>query len=726
MATVYLAYDERHRRPVAVKVLRVELAAAIGRVRFQREIEVAASLSHAHILPLHDSGSAGDILYYVMPFVEGESLRERIRREGQLAIDEAIGITRAIATGLDYAHERGVIHRDIKPDNIMFSSGEPMLTDFGIALVMDAAGDDRLTETGLSLGTPAYMSPEQASGEAELDERSDVYSLACVLYEMLTGQPPFSGRNVRAIMARHVTDPVPPVATVRPSVSPGLERAIMIALAKVPVDRYATPGDFAKALEHSESVAEISPTRSVAVLPFDVLTVGEGQESFSEGLVEEIVSLLSRNAAFRVLARSSSSHLRAGHKSARLVGRELGVRYVLEGTVRGAEANVRINVQLVDTTSDVQVWSDRFTERLTDALEAQDRIASAVVDGVTTRLVPEHRPGAIAARNVHAHECYLRSRRDVWRFTEAGIINTLRYLQEALDIVGEDVLLYAGIAEAYYVFPLVAGHEPEACTERVEECAARIAELDSGSPHVDLFRGLLATRRPGGLAEALHHLQRAVDADVNDSTTIFWFGLRAAQAGLIEAAESAVERLMILDPRSPRSLWLAGWHHLMIGNLESAADGFSKSLDAGKENPQAMWYLAYVRALQRRPEDARAIAGQLQANHPDSAYAYIGKVYRYASQNWRKRALAAITPQLKSAARLSEAFSLHLAECLVLMGEHVQAAEWLENAIRRGFLNYAYLQQHTCLLDGMREQSRFQRLMDMVREESDGITGNVG
>src|SRR5690348_11512837 len=247
MATVYLARDTKHDRLVAVKVLRPELAAVLGGERFLREIRVTAQLQHPRILTLIDSGEIDSFLYYVMPYVEGESLRQRLEREGQLPIDEALRITRAIASALDFAHGHGVIHRDIKPENIMLHEGEPMVADFGIALAVSTAGQERLTETGISLGTPAYMSPEQTSGEAKLDGRSDQYSLACVLYEMLAGEPPYTGPTAQAIIAKRMTEPIPHLGTVR-RVSPAVEAAVTKALAKTPADRFATAGAFVAAL----------------------------------------------------------------------------------------------------------------------------------------------------------------------------------------------------------------------------------------------------------------------------------------------------------------------------------------------------------------------------------------------------------------------------------------------------------------------------------------------
>ena len=258
MARVILAEDRKHRRRVAIKVMRPEVADALGPERFLREIEIAAQLTHPHILPLHDSGEVDGLLYYVMPFVEGESLRDRLTRERQLPLDDALRITRETASALAYAHAHGVVHRDIKPENILLSTGHAVVSDFGIARAVSAAAADRLTQTGIALGTAAYMSPEQATGERDIDGRTDVYSLGCVLYEMIAGEPPFSGPNVQAMLARRLSGPAPSLAGLRDAIPERLEWAVRKSLARVPADRFSTAEQFAAAISEptlSESAA---------------------------------------------------------------------------------------------------------------------------------------------------------------------------------------------------------------------------------------------------------------------------------------------------------------------------------------------------------------------------------------------------------------------------------------------------------------------------------------
>src|SRR5881409_3828276 len=375
MATVFLAEDLKHHRPVAIKVLHADLTAALGAERFLREIETAARLQHPHILPLYDSGSATGFLYYVMPYVEGESLRDRLTHEKQLPQDDALRIATEVAGALAYAHSRGVVHRDIKPENIMLSGGTAVVADFGIARAVSAAGAGRhLTETGTIIGTPAYMSPEQATGSDEIDGRSDQYSLACVVYEMLVGEPPFTGPTAQAVLARHSLDMVSPPSIVRSTIPDAVEVAILRALAKLPADRYATTALFAEALNtpsaatgsvrratlagaraHRPGWRRVVPAlavvalvaagaalwarrhtagagsgetggldpRHVAVLYFDDLSAGRTLGYLADGLTEALIDALSQVPALSVVSKNGVARFRDAPLAADSVARAL-------------------------------------------------------------------------------------------------------------------------------------------------------------------------------------------------------------------------------------------------------------------------------------------------------------------------------------------------------------------------------------------------------------------
>jgi TolB-like protein/tRNA A-37 threonylcarbamoyl transferase component Bud32 len=454
MATVYLAQDIRHKRPVALKVLHPELAATLGPERFQREIELAARLQHPHILPVHDSGETAGQLWFTMPFVEGESLRDRLIHQKQLPIEDALRITTEAARALDYAHRHGVIHRDIKPENILLTKeGDTLVADLGIGRALDSAGDeDKLTQTGVVIGTPAYMSPEQAAGERELDGRSDLYSLGAVLYEMLAGEPPHSGPTAQAIMARRFTGDVPRVREARPTVPEVIEQALVKALARVPADRFQTAAEFARALAPAAlaapaavapAPAQPAPTRvvtpasmpgepdprprrvaapafvlgllvmasmgmfllyrnhqatedhgtgpkRVAVLPFENLGPAE-DEYFADGVTDAVRGKLTGIPGLEVTARGSSTQYKKTPKSPQQIGQELGVQYILTGTVRwekstGGQSRVQVSPELIQVSTAAAKWQQPFDAPLTDVFQVQADIAGRVAQALDVAL----------------------------------------------------------------------------------------------------------------------------------------------------------------------------------------------------------------------------------------------------------------------------------------------------------------------------------------------------
>ena len=442
MALVYLARDTRHERFVALKTLRPEIAMALGRERFLREIKLAARLQHPNILPVYDSGDAGGTLYYVMPYVEGESLRDRLEREPQLPVDDALQIAKEVAEALAYAHSHDVVHRDIKPENIMMSGGHAIVTDFGIARAVSAAGGDKLTQTGLAIGTPAYMPPEQASGSGQVDRRSDIYSLACVLYETLAGQPPFTGPTAQAIMARHSLDSVPRLKIVRDAIPDELETVIERALEKVPADRYQTSGEFAKALTAASTghVSRVTAARRRSRLGLRPLTVGIGvgvlavivgawllfgphgrrgggagggagsllqnrvavlyfndasRDSslryLADGLTESLIDQLSAIQALDVVSRNGVAPFRGRDAPRDSVARVLEAGTLVEGEVEPVGARARVTIRLVDGASAVDVRRQSFELPLNAPLAMRDSLASQAAVFLRERIGDEVR-----------------------------------------------------------------------------------------------------------------------------------------------------------------------------------------------------------------------------------------------------------------------------------------------------------------------------------------------
>jgi serine/threonine-protein kinase len=484
MATVYLAHDLKHDRKVAVKVLRPELAAVLGAERFLAEIRVTANLQHPNLLPLFDSGEAGRFLYYVMPYVEGETLRARLQRERQLPVDETVRLVTLLGNALAYAHAHGVIHRDLKPENILLQSGQPVIADFGIALAVAQAGGPRVTETGLSLGTPHYMSPEQAAAEREIDARSDQYALAAVTYEMLSGEPPHTGPTAQAVIARLMTEQVRSLRATRPGVPVEVDRAVARALAKSPADRFGSVAEFVAALTgpadpaqgrsrrrlsrwllvpvaalaialavfgisrlrgagRAEAAAPSDNLRVVAVLPFRNLSRDTAQQYFSAGMTEEIATQLSRVAALRVLSRAATAQYDTVGDRLKRMSRELGVGSVVDGSVRLAGDRVRIAVELTNVRTGQSLWSDQYDRQLSDLFAVQDDVAHKVTAALQARLTPAEakRVAHAPTSNMAAYQLYLR----------ALDLNPLLRTQNLSGgvLLGQAIRLDSGFAAAY-------------------------------------------------------------------------------------------------------------------------------------------------------------------------------------------------------------------------------------------------------------------------------------
>jgi serine/threonine-protein kinase len=458
MATVFRAEDLKHRRQVAIKVLDQEVSTQIGPERFAREIEIAARLQHPHILPLYDSGSARGLLYYVMPLVEGESLRDRLDREKQLSQEEAIRLITEVASALSYAHSHGVVHRDIKPENILLSGGTAVVADFGIARAIDES-EQSLTKTGTVIGTPAYMSPEQATGATQIDGRSDQYSLACVAYELLVGQPPFTGPTAQAIMARHSLDMVSAPSIMRPGIPDAMEDALLKALAKVPADRYATTALFAEAVatpsrasgyraRHSETrvgarrpswqktvaaivggvvllggtwallaairggsgtggAGDVDPRR-IAVLYFEHRGDSSRTQYLADGLTEALIHELSAVKALQVISANGVRPYRNAAGSVRpdSLRRSLGVGTIVQGTVTEEGNRLRVDVALVNAVTGTETKSTRLERPRTELFALQDTLSRAVSEFLRLAIGEEVqlRETRAGTRNVAAWE----------------------------------------------------------------------------------------------------------------------------------------------------------------------------------------------------------------------------------------------------------------------------------------------------------------------------------
>ncbi len=489
MATVFLAHDVKHDRRVAVKILRPGVAESLGAERFLSEIRTTAKLQHPHILPLFDSGAAAGTLYYVMPYVAGESLRQRLSRERQLSVDDALRIGREVADALAYAHAQGVIHRDIKPENLLIADGHVLVADFGIARAVSAAANVRLTQAGSALGTPAYMSPEQATGD-DVDGRSDLYSLACVVYEMLSGAPPFSGATFEAILLQRFTKPVPRVRGRMPDVSATVDAALHRAMARDPADRFATVDAFIGALAASAPAASPAGV-SIAVLPFTNMS-GPDDEFFSDGVTEEIINKLVQLPGLRVAARTSCFAFKGKHEDLRAVGEKLGVTTLLDGSVRRAGNRLRITAELIDVVQGYHIWSERYDSELTDVFAIQDSIASAIASKLKLTIAGGQPPGAKPATpNVEAYERYLKGR-DAIRRRGTALHHAVVAYEQAIERAPEYAPALAGLAQSLALLSFWGYVTADSIRKRAVEAAARAVAVDPGLPQARTAAALTA------------------------------------------------------------------------------------------------------------------------------------------------------------------------------------------------------------------------------------------
>jgi serine/threonine protein kinase/Tfp pilus assembly protein PilF len=655
MATVYLAQDSKHERLVALKVLHPDLAATLGPERFLREIKLAARLNHPHILPLHDSGEADGFLYYVMPYVEGESLRERLDRERQLPIEEAVHHARSIASALDYAHRQQIVHRDIKPENVMLYEGEAMVMDFGIAKAVSSAGADTLTQTGMMVGTPAYVSPEQAAGETNLDGRSDQYSLACVLYEMLSGERAFSGPTAQAVMAKRFTETVKPLRSLRGSIPEAVERAVTRAMSTDASARYKTAAQFAQALASSSVTTPtdsqtlpqqtVSSAKSVAVLPFSNMSTDAENEYFADGMAEEIINALSKIQSLRVASRTVSFALKGKNEDLADVGRKLHVSTVLDGSVRRMGNRVRITAQLVNVADGYQLWSDRYDREMEDIFAIQDDISQAIVKALRVILSEDEKKAIEKARtvNVEAYEYYLRGRQFFHQLRRKSLEYARQMFSRAIEIDPEYALAHAGIADCCSM--LYMYFDARELNLRQADIASRKAlELEPDLAEAHVARGL-AVSLSKGYDEAEREFEAAMRLDPKLFEAPYFFGrARLSQGQPVEAAKlferasslraedfqsvqflaqaytsrgmdadaknayrhavQLIDERLELNPDDARALILGAGALATLGEQTKALDFVGRALAVDPDDPGILYNIACAYASLGKPEDA--------------------------------------------------------------------------------------------------------------------------
>ena len=714
-ATVYRAHDLRHDRAVALKSLRPELASAVGADRFLAEIRIAAGLSHPHIVPLYDSGGAGGSLFYVMPLMAGESLRDRLSREGRLDVETALQFTREVADALGYAHRQGLVHRDIKPENVLLFEGHAAVADFGIARALLAAGGDRLTQTGFLVGTPAYMSPEQAAGDPDLDGRSDLFSLGCMLYEMLTGEIPFRAATAAASMALRFTESAVPVHARRPEVDEALSGVVARAMAREPADRYRDAGEFARALATSEHTARAATRKAIAVLPFANLSSDAENEYFSDGLTEELIADLSKVGALRVTSRTSAMLLKGTKDDLRTIGRRLGVQYLLEGSVRKSGASLRISAQLIDAATDAHLWSDKYAGTMDDVFDLQERVSREIVRALGVTLSPgeDRRLAAHPLADPRVLDCYLRARHELYRMTTGSIDASTKLLLEGLALSPGNSLLEVALGMGEVSRAKTEAGYDERLLAQADGRGRRAAQQDPGLPHGPFLLGLVAFER-GDLPVAARQLRAALAVDPGFPDALMYLVLTYFYAGHQMPARAVAQRHVDTDPLSPMSWAMLGALEWCDGRFAASLSPMRRSMELDPGNFIVRWMHGYTLALNGDFTLAAVDAEFMTRVSPDSPYTrqLAGLVAGVTGR--RDEALALLAPLDR--VHLDHHESFHVAESYAAAGEGERALAMIEDGIGKGFHPYEFIATHNPLLAPVRALPGFRRVAELARE----------
>jgi serine/threonine-protein kinase len=761
MATVYLAQDLKHDRQVALKVLKPELAEALGAQRFLKEIQVTANLQHPHILPLYDSGNANGALFYVMPLVRGESLRERLTRDKQRTVDETVRIIRQVTSALDFAHRQGIIHRDIKPENILIQDGEPLLADFGIALAVSGAADGRLTATGLSVGTIQYMSPEQAAGARDLDARSDIYSLGAVAYEMLSGVPPVTGTSAREMIAKLMMETPAPLRTMRSDVPASVDDAILRALSKDPEDRFATAREFGDALlvstpstsrnavvSHtkissrsrwrlgalaalalvvviggyvfarnrvagsSTAIVAETPIRSLAVLPLDNYSGDSTQDYFAEGMTDELTTAIATISAIRVTSRSSAMQFHGkARPSTPDIAKALNVDAILEGSVVRSGGKVRITAELIDARADKHIWAKNFESSSSDVLALQADLASSIAREINVRLTESERSklSNTPTLNTEGHDAYLLGRYFFNRPSDENLRKAIAQFEKSVKLNPSFAAGYSGLSDAY----LWAGYNEGFLTAsagkvKSKAAAERAVQLDSNSAeaHASLATYMLFYDRDWPASE--REFRRAIALNPNYAFAHDQFGMALSFTGRLDEAAAEGRLAAELDPLSPQVLIDATMSPLFRKDVNGARALVAKAadLDSTFFFPVVVdgWIDIEVGKFR---EAVPLLRKATTMGAPPFVTAYLA--FALGASGDRAGAMQALD-SLKKMSPDGKVLPFNLALVYLGIGDHARALDNLEKAFDADSQLLAWLGQDS-MFDSLRSEPRFIVLM---------------
>ena len=687
MGVVYKAQDLKLERPVAVKFLPQHLSASDeSKARFMQEAKAAAALNHPNILGVYEIDEQDERMFLVMEFIEGNNLKSHITKllaKDSIPIRQALDWTIQIAQGLKVAHEKDIVHRDIKPENVMVTKeGQLKIMDFGLAKLRGTAS---LTKTGTSLGTLTYMSPEQAEG-TPADHRSDLWSLGVVLYEMLTGELPFKAEHEAALMYLIVNEkPTAPSALDR-RIPPRLDSVVMKMMEKDRSRRYQSAEDLLKNLHEVrteiDTAEQVGKTKAIAVLPFDNISPDKENDYFSDGLTEELIANLSRLKDIGVVSRTTSMQYKGTKKDIKTIGRELSARYILEGSVRKFQDNLRITVQLIDVEVDRQLWAETYKGRLADVFDIQEQVAKQVVDALVLKLTPTEQV-VLTKRptlNPEAFDCNLRAREFLYRLTKNGMQFAIQLFQKAIELDPRYAAAYAGLGEAY---------------------ATLYQNFD---------------RRENWLDKAIESSLKALMYDSTLSEAYAALGLAYLHKKSIDQAITSTQKSIELDPKGFLGHWILGRIYHTTDRDPEAIEMFKKAIEFNADFYAAYsdLQIAYER-LGEKQKSLDAIHHALEvfprylSQHPDEARAHMfyasflvqtGKIEEGKAQAAKALALSPDDPVM-----------MYNAACFyAVLGEKRLAIDALKNSIASGNQNFEWLKRDPDL-DTIRDEPEYIELM---------------
>jgi serine/threonine protein kinase len=785
MGVVYKAEDLTLGRTVALKFLPSELTRdADAKERFIQEARAASALDHLNICNIHEVSQTEDGQTFIaMAYYEGEDLKSRIGR-GPLKLDDALDIAVQIAQGLAKAHDRGIVHRDVKPANIIVTKdGLVKILDFGLAKLVGV----KLTRTGSTLGTAQYMSPEQARGE-DVDARSDIFSLGAVLYEELTGKHAFPGEYEQAALFAIMNEEPAPVTSLRSGIPMELERIVNKALSKKPSERYQHADDLivdlksvvrksasAVARESSLSVSRdtarpyVSPRRralkiwlpatlaviavivvglyfilpgsheakesavpaaasqfaapawrdSIAVLPFKDYSAAKDQEYFCDGMTEDIITKLSSIRDLKVISRTSAMRFKTTDKSVREIAGELGVGAILEGSIQKEKNEIRVNVQLIRAADDAHIWAEKYDRKLESVFQVQDEISMAIVEALELKLTSQEERGISKQPidNVAAYECYLKAYHEISRFDERSVDRALRNLQDGITIIGDNALLYAGMAYAYYQYVNIGARQEE-YIEKSEAYAKKALALDPDCAPAYLVLGNIVSAFQGNQQEAVRQYKRALSINPNDPILLRKLAVQYLFAGKRSLVFPLVERARQIDPLAAARASIQFDIYMSEGKYDLLVAFSKRWYEADPESPMAQASYALALEYNGRFKESLSIIDGLAETSPDNVVTKFALLGKYAMLQDREQAFQILTPDFQKTCRRDYQWSYTVAEGLAAVGAKKEALDWLENAISRGFLDYESMERDF-LLDNIRGEEQFKKLMERAKYMSD-------